>query len=655
MFSKLAVDTFENSFSYDKETDLISVQPTVEFKNSLNKFSNNLFDETFPWSNKIFIAGGSMNLLLDENITRRSEIEKLSDIDIYVYGSETRKTVESLLSYFNSKCLKDYIYVGYRGSVIFVWCYSIGRMIQLVIMGENYKNINAVISDFDMDHIKIAYDGYYIYYKKDAIKAMQTKRVNYKLKYKSGKKNIPLRVFKADMREYMVYDENNKLLNNSFNKQDYDINSLIDKYRYTKYPLSKSFNEQQLITKFELTNCINLTKSYLQIGLQKENLKLNKLLNEVNWNGFNSMDDDAYYGLLDNMNVERIFDVEHYQQVFNRHDNKVFYKVDLRSFYKKTEFVILKNALLKIPFVDITFDDCKITENQIYIQFNKEIILKTEDLLNKLFNNKLGKIVIEFETFNKIKVETIDKNEAIENIKSSVQRNGLYINLLPIFNKELNTYHFKFANNLKQNKPLQSIDEEKFNKYYYSIIKPKINLLDNMNVEFIVLKKDNYELLTDCYIEINLGIHFKSIIKNEFYIYNFNDIDIKKLEKIFNSSNISINPKIEYDNSDKEFINKLFEIYNSEINNRTKVHYIPIFDRKTNILNLRLVISEDYLNKLVNLQEETKNNKSESKSIDILDEESSDDELLLEDEEDYEIDLPDTPRPKTIVKKVVKK
>ncbi len=634
MFYKLAVDTFENSFSYDKESDLISVQPTVEFKNSLNKFSNNLFDETFPWSSKIFIAGGSMNLLLDETITRRSEIEKLSDIDIYVYGSETRKTVESLLSYFNSKYKKYYTYVGHRGSVIFVWCYSIGRMIQLVIMGENYKNINTVISDFDMDHIKIAYDGYYIYYKKDAIKAMQTKRVNYKLKYKSGKKNIPLRVFKADMRGYMVYDENNKLLNNSFNKQDYDINSLIDKYRYTKYPLSKSIDEDELRTTFELTNCINLTKSYTTIGIEKENLKLNKLLNEVNWNGFNSMDDDAYYGLLDNMNVERIFDVEHYQQVFNRHDNNVFYKVDLRSFYKKTEFVILKNALLKIPFVDITFDDCKITENQIYIQFNKEIILKTEDLLNKLFNNKLGKIVIEFETFNKIKVETIDKNEAIENIKSSVQRNGLYINLLPIFNKELNTYHFKLFSNLKKNTPLQSIDEEKFNKYYYSIIKPKINLLDNMNVEFIVLKKDNYELLTDCYIEINLGIHFKSIIKNEFYIYNFYDIDIKKLEKIFNSSNISINPKIEYDNSDKEFINKLFEIYNSEINNRTKVHYIPIFDRKTNILNLRLVISEDYLNKLVNLQEETKNNKSESKSIDILDEESSEDEL----DSDLELD-----------------
>ncbi len=625
MFSKLAVDTFENSFSYDKETDLISVQPTVEFKNSLNKFSNNLFDETFPWSSKIFIAGGSLNLLLDENITRRSEIEKLSDIDIYVYGSDTRKTVESLLSYFNSKCQKDYIYVGYRGSVIFIWCYSIGRMIQLVIMSENYKTINSVISDFDMDHIKIAYDGYYIYYKKDAIKAIQTKKVNYKLKYKSGKKNIPLRVFKADMREYMVYDENNKLLNNSFNKQDYDINSLIDKYRYTKYPLSKSIDEDELRTKFELTNCINLTKSYKTIGIEKVNLKLNKLLNEVNWNGFNSMDDDAYYGLLDNMNVERIFDVEHYQQVFNRHDcddDNKYYEVDLRSFYKKTEFVMLKNALLKIPFVDITFDDCKITENQIYIQFNKEIISKTEDLLNKLFNNKLGKIVIEFETFNKIKVETIDKNEAIENIKSSVQRNGLYINLLPIFNKELNTYHFKLANNLKQNTTLQSIDEEKFNKYYYSIIKPTINLLDNKNKDgLIILKKDNYELLADSYIELNLGIHFKSIIKNEFYIYNFYDIDIKKLEKIFNSSNISINPKIEYDNSDKEFINKLFEIYKSEINNRTKVHYIPIFDRKTNIMNLRLVISEDYLYK--------KNIKSESKSIDILDEESSDDELEL--------------------------
>ncbi len=68
MFSKLAVDTFETSFSFDKEKDLITVKSDNEFKKSLEKFSNNLIHtngliQDFPFTNAC-IAGGSLNLFL---------------------------------------------------------------------------------------------------------------------------------------------------------------------------------------------------------------------------------------------------------------------------------------------------------------------------------------------------------------------------------------------------------------------------------------------------------------------------------------------------------------------------------------------------------------------------------------------------------------
>ena len=146
MFSKLAVDTFDTSFSYDKENDLVSVKADNEFKDSLQIFSNELFEnknliQHFPFSN-VCIAGGCLNLLLDKNIPKQMEIEarKRSDIDIYIYGtSDPRKVVEGLMMHIYKKTVGSDLYVGYKGSVIYLWTKRIGRLVQLCIWEVNIK------------------------------------------------------------------------------------------------------------------------------------------------------------------------------------------------------------------------------------------------------------------------------------------------------------------------------------------------------------------------------------------------------------------------------------------------------------------------------------------------------------------------------------
>ena len=619
MFSKLAVDTFETSFSYDKEKDLLSVKADDEFKKSLEKFSNNLFHingliQYFPFTNAC-IAGGSLNLLLDKGI---KDIDKNvamihSDIDIYIYGtSNPRKVVEGIIGYIYSRFQDENMYVGFKGSVIYIWSNKIGRIVQLCIMSSKYNTICDIISDFDLDHIKVAYDGNYIYYKKDAIKSMQTRKVIFKSKHK---RNQLLRVFKANGRGYKVYDNYKKLIN--LNNNDIKNDKNIINYKQTRYPFRNTINEEELQEHFELLECINLTKSYKLIGLTRESLELNQLLNKVKWSGFNSMNDDEYYGVLDKIENEISFDLLINESYKNKPKIEI---IDLNNFVSLKS---LKNTIITVPFMDISIDPYEKDSNDdyIHIQFDEATLTKVEILLNYYFNDKDARVNRKYESFNKIRVQINNRDEEIKKIQQNINKYGHLINLIPLYSEISSFYYFKLA---KYDKPTidDSKEIDKFNKCFYLIKLPLINIMESKN-KLNLLRNNNLIIFEDAYIDIETRILFKSIIKKEIFItYALTTLKLKHLDVLNNLyDNIikDISGYIEYDDKNFNLLDDYFE--DKEL---LTIRCLPILDSLTGIIKLKLILIHD---------------KVEKETLKIEDELDIESDIDLDEESESETDM----------------
>lgn len=152
-----------------------------------------------PWATgHMFLAGGSMNYVLDKSIAFHT-IAK-SDLDFFVLNdSKTKKIVNNIIEYLLT--IDQNAWVGVTGGVITVWGSKFSRPIQIVIMDKVYKSIADIFNTFDMPHIKCAYDGLCLYTTPDALHSIRTKNTS---NTTANGRNTNLRMYKALSRGYNI-------------------------------------------------------------------------------------------------------------------------------------------------------------------------------------------------------------------------------------------------------------------------------------------------------------------------------------------------------------------------------------------------------------------------------------------------------------------
>jgi hypothetical protein len=176
--------------------------------------------KAFP--GELFLAGGSMSVLLDATLDSSSFLYANSDLDFFVLGSSKRKQeiVDGFLSFLNVQYPCRAIGVSITGNaVINVWISGWPRRIKLVLVNEGCEHIADALSQFDFTHLQCAYDGVAITMTAAAITAMATRETVYAfVKADTPTGDVPTgmhrhtfeiklnRVYKAMIRNYTVRD-----------------------------------------------------------------------------------------------------------------------------------------------------------------------------------------------------------------------------------------------------------------------------------------------------------------------------------------------------------------------------------------------------------------------------------------------------------------
>jgi hypothetical protein len=231
---------------------IVDCKNETKFKSRLS----DVFDETFPWvSGQTYLAGGSLNLILDTSINYKLPIFKYSDYDIFItqpYGQvclHPEFIVKDILKYLVTKFKQ--VELAFIGSVLSVKLPN-QREVQLIILDKVYKNWRDILKGFDFEHLKLAYNGNNLIYTSKAYNAIKTKTVTCD-SVKSRSQN--LRLFKTISRGYKISGKSVDIANIISDKEIVDYLVGNDKYSHNRTLL---INHEDII-KYLKNNNFNYT------------------------------------------------------------------------------------------------------------------------------------------------------------------------------------------------------------------------------------------------------------------------------------------------------------------------------------------------------------------------------------------------------------
>jgi hypothetical protein len=242
-------------------TNNIVIHDRTKFNSRFKEFTLGIFDELDDWTN-ITIAGGSIHNIISSFLV---DFTKHSDVDIFIAGkdtSECRNTTLRILCYLDNQFKKhNYkVYYGVIRSVISIFVENHQRTFQIICNGA--KSMSELITNFDFDHIKLAYTNNNVYGTYDAIVALKEWTVDITNKDQNT------------VRLYKILSKNMDVKNNS--KMEIDCEKLLldpkveeylNKHYYPvdTYTKSKNIYEIQIHYKLKLVSdkymdCINQMK-----------------------------------------------------------------------------------------------------------------------------------------------------------------------------------------------------------------------------------------------------------------------------------------------------------------------------------------------------------------------------------------------------------
>jgi len=194
-------DTFINTFKSEVQDTYIAINCDNEL--TLKNRLKDVFPEKFPWvKGETYLCGGSLNLIADANIDHTMPIYKSSDYDIFVISKIPLTNIETIIKYYVE--LHGQIDVGYIGSVLSIRLPN-SKELQIIVMDNTkYKTFDDILDGFDLDHLKLSYDGSTLYYRKSALDAIRSKSVDISKCIKESR--FPnIRIFKTLIRGYSLY------------------------------------------------------------------------------------------------------------------------------------------------------------------------------------------------------------------------------------------------------------------------------------------------------------------------------------------------------------------------------------------------------------------------------------------------------------------
>ncbi len=136
------------------------IEKSEQLDISIKSNTHNLIDIVpFELDNIVFSGG-----LLFECI-KNTQIEELSDIDLFLFGSDNKKilTYIKLVSNLKSYCETNSLeyFIGFNQSVVYIFVRTIPRIIQLIFTDKD--SAEQIIDNFDLLHLCSWYDGTNLY------------------------------------------------------------------------------------------------------------------------------------------------------------------------------------------------------------------------------------------------------------------------------------------------------------------------------------------------------------------------------------------------------------------------------------------------------------------------------------------------------------
>jgi hypothetical protein len=291
--------------------------PQSQFNDVFKKFTYGLC-EILPWeNNNIIFSGGCLYDILTNNVTN---IDKLIDIDIFIYGKNVdnkKKTIKQIIDNVKSKFE---IYVAHtveNSSIINIFVKDIPRILQLVCV--NYETPTDIIDNFDCTHLKSYYCNKNIYSSSDCIDSIMKQHTLFTPRFSNNKlihDNTILRLFKIINRKLKIYNntsnisqihkcnfdnlivniENNEISTNVDFLESIEYDKILNNRNVVEY-LKLSFYPLSKYDIFEnIQNLQNIWKYY------DFYFNINRLLEEVKYDGFHDkyLNDTNKYSCMKN-------------------------------------------------------------------------------------------------------------------------------------------------------------------------------------------------------------------------------------------------------------------------------------------------------------------------------------------------------------------
>lgn len=235
----LSYSNLDNSISIFKEHKITNsfISSIEQFNENLKIFSDGLIENDFQWNN-VILSGGSCYKCLTNDIINTS-----SDIDLWIYGStdDKKSTYKRIVKYFNKKENVFTYNIINEGIVTFVFN---GKHRNIQLIYTKYETPQCIPNTFDIDYLKMYFDGDNIMATYDCIIALKHRCI-----FKLFKEIKPIRMIKS-------------ILNN------FDISVDIAKDVLTKYEKVKQYKDATYVPidvfKCDNTKLCMLLKEYFE-------------------------------------------------------------------------------------------------------------------------------------------------------------------------------------------------------------------------------------------------------------------------------------------------------------------------------------------------------------------------------------------------------
>mgnify|MGYP001560641653 CR=1 FL=1 len=262
---KLVYKKFNGKLFFNKLSNYELGKPIISsnFKQNFYTYTQNAFDG-FNWSN-VIIAGGLVNKIINPNFEENlvKGFYDNSDIDMYLYGhtKTKKKKLEYILNFLNDK-LGAYYLINFPNVITLIFP-NYHCDIQIII--GNYKSPLQIVSDFDLSHLQMIYNGHSVKGTKfnlDALETQTTKIMKHKITEKLATKTF--------MADYSM-EHSDIITTNMFYRINKNINSLkliFDNYYVPKNSLFFRKKEKELYVNITSNICFqsklkNIPKNYI--------------------------------------------------------------------------------------------------------------------------------------------------------------------------------------------------------------------------------------------------------------------------------------------------------------------------------------------------------------------------------------------------------